>query len=47
MELSIELREAQILFFGIVRSFKTGAEKGFSPLIAELARRLEVSLGLS
>ena len=47
MELSIELREAQILFFGIVRSLKTGADKGFPPLIAELAGRLEVSLGLS
>jgi alpha-amylase/alpha-mannosidase (GH57 family) len=47
MELSIELREAQILFFGIARSLKTGAEKGFPPSIAELARRLEVSLGLS
>jgi alpha-amylase/alpha-mannosidase (GH57 family) len=47
MELSIELREAQILFFGIVKSLKTGTEKGFPPLIAELARRLAVRLGRS
>jgi len=47
MELSIELREAQVLFFGIVRSLKAGAEKGFPPLFAELARRLEVSLSHS
>ncbi len=47
MELSIELREAQILFFGIVRSLKAGAEKGFPPLLPELAGRLAVSLGHS
>ena len=47
MELSIELREAQVLFFGIVRSLKAGAEKGFPPLFVELARRLEVSLSHS
>ena len=47
MELSIELREAQVLFFGIVRSLKAGAEKGFPPLFVELARRLEVRLSHS
>jgi hypothetical protein len=30
-----------------VKSLKTGTEKGFPPLIAELARRLAVRLGLS
>ena len=47
MELSIELRESQILFFGIVRSLKAGAEKGFPSLFTELAERLAVSLGRS
>jgi len=47
IELSVELREAQVLFFGIVRSLKAGAEKGFPPLLVELARRLEVSLSQS
>ncbi|MGO9570917.1 MAG: DUF3536 domain-containing protein [Desulfomonilaceae bacterium] len=47
MELSIELREAQILFFGIIKSFKAGAEKGFPPLLEELAGRLAVNVGRS
>ncbi len=47
MELSIDLREAQILFFRIVRSLKGGAEGRLSPLFAEVAGRLAVSLGRS
>ena len=39
MELSIELREAQILFFGIVRSLKAGAEKEVSPLVRGVGAR--------
>ncbi|MGB6066741.1 MAG: DUF3536 domain-containing protein [Desulfomonilaceae bacterium] len=44
MELSVELREAQTLFFQTVRSLVTGGEKRLPPLFHELADRLAVSL---
>ena len=47
MELSIELREAQILFFRIVQSLQARGEKKFPPLFSELAERLAVSLSRS
>jgi alpha-amylase/alpha-mannosidase (GH57 family) len=44
MELSVELSEAQILFFRILKSLRGQGEKRLPPLFAELADRLAVSL---
>ncbi len=44
MDLSVELREAQTLFFQLVRDTEAGGERRLPSLFHELADRLAVSL---